>query len=160
MLMKRHMLAALREELALWEARLATMSEAQLTAARAPSGWSVKDELAHLWGWQQRTVAHVEAALHDRAPVFPPWPAELDPEVEDVTQINDWLYESARALPWPEVYARWRAGFLRLLELAEQVSERDLLDSTRYAWLAGYPLVNALLGTYDHHQEHLEGLSA
>lgn len=161
MIMKRHILAALREEFEQWEALLAGMSEQQRVAPRQPGGWSVKDELAHLCGWQQRTLARVEAALAGGEPAYPAWPAELDPEAEDTTsQINDWLYQQSRDLAWPEVYARWRATFLSVLERAEGVSERDLLDSTHYAWLAGYPLANILIATYDHHQEHLEGLKA
>ena len=159
--MKRHILAALREELAAWESLLASTSEAQLVAPRAPSGWSLKDELAHLSGWQQRTVARLEAAQADREPVFPAWPADLDPEAEGTTaQINDWLYQTSRDLPWLEVYTRWRATFERVLELSESLSERDLLDSSRFAWLGEHALVDYLIGTYDHHQEHFEGATA
>lgn len=157
MYMKQHILAALREEFAAWEALIASKGEAQLTAPRAQSGWSLKDDLAHLWGWQQRTLARVEAALADREPQFPAWPDGLDPETEEaLTQINQWLYESSRDLAWPVVYERWRATFHGVLERAEAVSERDLLDSTRYAWLEDHSLVDYLIGTYDHHQEHLE----
>ncbi len=159
--MKHHILAALREELAAWEALLASTSEAQLTAPREPSGWSLKDELAHLWGWQERTVARVEGGLANREPIFPAWPDGLDPESEGaLAQINDWLYQTSRDLPWLEVYTRWRATFERLLELSESLSERDLLDSSRFAWLGEHALVDYLIGTYDHHQEHLEGALA
>lgn len=161
MYMKRHILDALREELAAWEALLASKSEAQLTAARAPSGWSLKDELAHLWGWQQRTVARLEGALADHEPVFPALPDGLDAEDEAaLNQINAWLYESSRDLPWQTVYERWRATFGRVLELSDALGEHDLLDSSRFAWLREYPLVNYLIGTYEHHQEHLEGALA
>ncbi len=159
--MKRHILAALGEELAAWESLIASKSEAQLTAPRGPSGWSLKDELAHLWGWQERTVARLEGALADREPVFPAWPAGLDPEDEAALErINAWLYESSRDLPWQAVYERWRATFRRVLELSEALGEHDLLDSSRFAWLKEYPLVNYLIGTYEHHQEHLESAQA
>lgn len=161
MLMKRHILAALREELAAWEQLIASVSESKLTAPNPQSGWSIKDELAHLWGWQQRTLARVEAALADREPAYPAWPAGLDPETEEsLNQINAWLYESSRELGWPVVYERWRANFGRVLELSEAIGERDLLDSSRYAWLDGHSLVDFLIGTYDHHQEHLDALLA
>lgn len=158
MSMKDHILTALREQLNEWEQLLSGMSEAQLTTPLPSSEWSVKDELAHLRAWQQRTVARVDAALLKREPEFPDWPPELDPEADDVNQINAWINESARAQPWSVVYQNWRSNFQRLLNTAERISERDLLDSGQFAWLDGRPLVLILLATYDHHQEHLEKL--
>jgi hypothetical protein len=157
MSMKQHILAALREELEQWEALLASLSEIQITTPNTPSVWSCKDVIAHLRAWQQRSNARFEAALQNREPVFPKWPAELDPESEgDTDPVNAWIYESAREQPWPEVYRNWKEGFLHLLESAEQISERDLLDPSKYPWMQDIPLVLVLVGTYDHHQEHLE----
>jgi hypothetical protein len=159
MSMKQHILAALREELEQWERVLATMSEAQINAPHSPSHWSTKDVMAHLWAWQQRSVARVDAAVHDREPEFPQWPADLDPDSdEDTENVNAWIYEANRDHPWTDVQQKWREGFGRFLEAAEAVSERDLLDTGRYPWLQGYPLAFILLASYDHHQEHLDKL--
>ena len=51
--MKQHILLALHEEFNRWEALLASMSEAQITAPQQPSDWSIKAEMAHLSAWQQ-----------------------------------------------------------------------------------------------------------
>ena len=159
--MKQHILTGLREERDEWDELLKQLDEAQMDAPLLPSDWSIKDEMAHLWAWQQRSIARCEAALRDRAPEFPRWEAGVDPEVEESTdQVNGWIYQAYRDQPWSEVYHQWRDGFQRLLALAEQVSERDLLDSGRYPWLNGYPLALVLLGTYDHHQEHFDKLQA
>jgi hypothetical protein len=40
------------------------------------------------------------------------------------------------------------------------IARMDLMDSSRYSWLAGYSLADVLLGSYDHHQEHYEALLA
>jgi hypothetical protein len=159
--MQEHILAALREEFDRWEELLASMSDEQLAASLLPSSWSIKDVIAHLRAWQQRSIARVEAAQLNREPDFPEWPAELDPESEGHTdKINAWIYETHREQPWSSVHRNWREGFLRFLELGEAVSEKDLLDSGRYLWLGGYPLAFILLASYDHHQEHLEKLLA
>lgn len=71
MYMKNHILAVLREELAHWEAVLASMSEEQIAAPLKPSDLLIKDEIAHLWAWQQRSIARMEAALHNREPELP-----------------------------------------------------------------------------------------
>lgn len=159
--MKEHILAALREQFQRWEALLASLSAGQVAAPLLPSHWTIKDVIAHLRAWQQRSVARLEAALADREPVYPRWLAGADPDMEDNTEpVNAWIYEAHRELSWAEVHENWRAGFLRLLELSEGISEKDLLDPSRYAWLEGYPLAYILLATYDHHQEHLEILLA
>jgi hypothetical protein len=117
--------------------------------------------VVHLWAWQQRSIARLEAALQDREPVFPRWNPQVNPEAESSTdQINDWIYQANRERPWTEVYQNWQKGFRRLIELGEKIPERDLLDPSRYPWMEERPLALVFLGTYDHHQEHLEKLQA
>ncbi len=155
--MKDHILAALKEELDRWEELLSTLSDEQIMAPLLPSTWSIKDVIAHVMAWQQRSNARVEAALLDREPQFPVWSAGVDPDEEGATeQINAWLYDTYQAQPWSQVHQAWRAGFLRFLETAEQIAEPDLLGTGRYPWLPGHPLAFILVASYDHHQEHYE----
>jgi hypothetical protein len=159
--MKTHLLTALREQLEQWEDMLAILNESQLTTPLLPWHWSPKDVLAHLAAWQQISTARVEAALADREPQFPAWLPGLNPDAEEtVDQLNALIYATHRDQPWATVQHNWRTGYLRLLATSQRVSERDLLDSGRYAWLEERPLVMVLLGTYDHHQEHYEALLA
>jgi len=159
--MKEHILAAMHEQLDRWEELLGSLSPEQLAIPLAPSPWSTKDVIAHLWAWQQRTNARLEAAAHNGEPVFPKWPADLDPNGEsDTDRINEWIYQTYRNLSWSEVHQAWKAGYLHLLNLAEAVAEKDLMDDSHYTWMQGYPLVLILLSTYDHHQEHYEKLLA
>jgi hypothetical protein len=79
---KQHIPTMLREEFQRWEELLASLSEEQITAPQLPADWSIKDVIAHLMAWQQRSIARLEAALLNRAPELPKWPAELDPEPE------------------------------------------------------------------------------
>ena len=161
MIMKKHVLAALREQFDRWEFLLAGMSDEQITAPALSDGWSIKDIIAHLFAWRTRSIARFEAATLDRAPAFPRWLPDVDSDADGTTdRVNAWIYEAYRARPWAEIHKDWRDGFLRLLELAELVTERDLLDSGRYPWLAGLPLAFILLSSYDHHQEHYEKLTA
>lgn len=157
---KQQTLAALREEFDRWEALLAGLSETQITAPQLQEHWSIKDVVAHLRAWQQRSIARLEAAQLDREPEYPAWPAQFDPEMEGQPHgLNAWLYEQSRDRPWPGVYQEWRAGFLRFLELGEALPEDKLLDAGRYAWLDGYPLLAVLEGSLEHHREHAEYLA-
>jgi hypothetical protein len=152
---KQHILTTLREEFNRWEELLASLSEEQITARQLPDNWSIKDVIAHLRAWQQRSIARLEAALLNRAPEFPTWPAEFDPEAEDQPHdLNAWLYATYRDQPWSSVHRDWRAGFLRFLELGAAIPEKDLLDTGRYPWMEGQPLALSLQGSYEHHHEH------
>ncbi len=159
--MKEHILSALREQVERWEGQLAAMSGDQIAAPLLPSHWAPRDVIAHLHTWQLRSIARIEAGLNDRPPAFPQWITGVDPEEDAATdQVNDWIYRTHRDRPWPELHQDWRSGYLHLVELAQEVSERDLLDPGRYPWMYGLPLAFVLLATYDHHQEHLDKLQA
>lgn len=154
---KQATLSSLRAELERWEALLAGMSEAEITTPLPSSHWSLKDVIAHLRAWQQRSVARLEAAAHGGEPIFPAWPAAFDPEEEGQPHdLNDWLYEAARERPWADVHREWREGFLRLLALGEAIPEQDLLDAGRYPWLEGYSLAFILEASREHHDEHMQ----
>jgi len=159
---KKQMITMLKEEFDRWEELLAGMSEEQITAPQLPSDLSIKDVIAHLRAWQQVSIARLEAALLNREPESPKWPAELEPDSDDDTdQINAWIYETYHEQPWSSVHRDWREGFLRFLELGEAIPEKDLLDAGRYPWLDGYPLSAVLQGSYEHHhKDHLEPLLA
>ncbi len=159
--MKEHLLAALKEQLNRWEELLDHLNDNQINILLVPSNWTAKDVLTHLSIWQQRSIARLEAAFSDQEPIFPKWLPELDPDSEVSTdQINAWIYETHRDKSWVTVRQNWKDGFLRLLESGERISERDMMDESRYVWMEMRPLALVLIGTYDHHQEHLDKLLA
>lgn len=157
MSMKEHILDALREQIEAWEALIASLEQDQLSQPLGESDLSVKDTLAHLHAWQERSVARLEAGLQDRPPEYPAWVPDIEPDDVEVTdKINAWLYDTYHDFPWEDVYRHWLEGYLRVVELGEDLSERDLLDGSRYPWLSGFNLADTLLATYDHHQEHYD----
>ena len=156
---KQEMLTALQEEFHRWRGLLASLSEAQITAPEFRDDWSIKDVVAHLRAWQQRSIARLEAALHNREPEYPAWPAQFDPEMEDQPHdLNAWLYAAYRDRPWSSVYRDWSEGFRRFLESGAAIPEKDLLEADKYPWLEGYALFAVLQGSYEHHREHAEYL--
>jgi hypothetical protein len=158
---KEQILTALREEFDRWQELLASLSKEQIAAPLLPSPWSVKDVIAHLWAWQQISVARADAALQDGEPDYPGWWEIFAPDPEeDVDRTNAWIYEAYRDKPWSSVYADWQAQFLRYLELAKEIPEKDLLEPGRFAWMGGYSLFASLQSSCEHHQEHIETLRA
>ncbi len=159
--MKDHILAALTEQQMRWAVLLGQLDEQAYTQPLAPSPWSIKDHLAHLWAWQLRTRARVESAVQNRPPQFPRWPSAADPDAGvDVEATNAWIYAAHRDLPWAAVHADWRSGYLGLVATAAILSERQMLDSDAFPWLGGHSLAAYLLATYDHHQEHFEQIES
>ena len=160
--MKQHILAALRESYEGWEELLAGLNDAQIAAPLVPAQWTIKDIMAHLMAWQQRSIARFDAAQLNREPIFPQWGTSFDPDsdVDDTDKTNAWIHKTYRDQPWSTILQSWRNEFQHLLQSAETFSEKDLLDSEPYPWLDGHPLAMILLATYDHHQEHFEKLVA
>jgi len=158
---KQQILTALQAVFSRWQELLVSLNDEQLTQPLIPSTWTVKDVVAHMWSWQQASVARAEAALHGREPDYPEWWQKMGPDPEeDVDRTNAWLYQINLGKPWSSVYADWEAQFLRYLELNQQIPETDLLESGKYPWMRSYPLSASLLGSLGHHEEHIETLLA
>lgn len=155
--MKEHILAAMREQFDRWEELLASLNEEKIIAPKFDLDWSIKDVMAHLWAWQQISIARMEGGLQDQEPDYPEWIVEsIENWAEDADQVNALTFARYHEKSWSEIYGNWRIGFLRFMDLGSQLSERDLLDGDRYSWLNGYSLAFILVASYDHHQEHLE----
>jgi hypothetical protein len=134
--MKDHILAALREQFNSWKELLANLSEEQITTPQLDLGWSIKDVMAHLWAWQQISIARMEGGLHDREPEFPKRVADAGEDWEEsADRVNALTHENNHKKPWSEVHQNWRSGFLRFLESGEPISEKELRDGDRYPWL-------------------------
>ena len=161
MSMQTHMLAALREQMQEWQVVLEEADEDRAIVPLAGSEWSLKNVVIHLWAWQQRSLARLEAALNGSQPQFPDWPAQYSPDTDaSVDGLNAWIHDTYRAHSWEQARADWLAGYQRLIELSGRFAERDLFDDEHYLWMNGYPLAAVLTGTYDHHLEHVGQLRA
>ena len=141
-----------------WHKLLAELDEPQINMPLTPSIFSIKDTMAHLRAWQQVSIARLEAALLNTLPIMPDWCAGLDPDAAEVDLLNAKIHDLNRQKPWATVHQEWSDGFLKLLNLAQQTSENELLDKEKYAWLNGYALMDVLHGSLEHHLDHYEPL--
>jgi hypothetical protein len=157
---KRELITALRDEFERWEEVLAGMSVEEIEMPLTPSYYSTKDDVAHLWAWQQRSIARLEAALYNREPELPQWPVMPSSDGEDnVEQVNQWIYESNKDRSWQSVHEDWRRGFLRFVELAEAIPEEALFAVGKYGWLDRWSLAFVIESSFEHHHvDHLEPL--
>lgn len=157
---KQAVLTLLRDEFDRWETLLGGMTEAEITERRFHHDHSIKDEVAHLWSWQQRSIVRLEAALYNREPIFPNIPGIPEADIEeDTDRVNAWIYEVNRDKSWAQVHREWRAGFLCFLELGEALPEPDFFDKHKYRWMDGYSPADIMTFSYEHHHvDHYEEL--
>lgn len=150
---KAHLLDVIQQARADLDDFITTVGEARLTQSNAFGPWTFKDLVAHLTGWRQLTVARMEAAVRGSVPA-PPWLAQLDPD-EDVDQINQRIYDANRDRSVPDVLRDSRETFHRMEAALAALSETDLFEPNRFAWLGGYPLAAVVEGMAEHfHVEH------
>jgi hypothetical protein len=158
---KQHILVRLEEMKHQWELFVARLSEIQLVASPVSGIMSVKDTLGHLMAWQQVSIARLEAADQKREPRFPPWLEGLDPESEeDRETFNANIQTLYEGQSWEQIYLAWSEGFRTFLTLAAAIPDDEMIDTKCYPWLKGYALYHVLEGSYNHHLEHREELSA
>ncbi len=106
------------------------LDETERTAIGTPERWSAKDHLAHMtFCLHQNLIQKVIAILQQQ---------EVPPRGS-------------------EIHANFEQVYAELIQLAERLSEADLMDSNRFTPITGEsPLYTAFLGNgYEHLQEHL-----
>lgn len=152
---KAKLLADLHREQEQWEALLNQIGETRMDQPDVAGGWSIKDIVAHLTGWRQRTVARLQAAQRGEDDVAVPWPSHLQTDDE----INAWLYEANRDRSVHEVLDDSRQVFQQLVAVIEALPEAELLDPQRFPWMQGELLTaEALFGHF--HEEHEQDMRA
>jgi hypothetical protein len=159
---KQELVTQLNDVFEAWETELGQYDTDWLTTpGHVEEERSVKDILAHLTGWQQVSVARLEAARDGKEPNYPRWSPELDVVHEtDNNAVNAWIFGAYSAKTWDEVHDEWRDRFRYVLELAGAIPEEKWFIPGVPAWLGEYQLSAVLEGSWEHHSEHLDELKA
>ncbi|WP_165423272.1 ClbS/DfsB family four-helix bundle protein [Ktedonosporobacter rubrisoli] len=147
---KAQLLAELQSEQAAWEALLNDIGEAKMIEPGVAGGWSIKDIIVHLIGWQKREVSRFQAALKHQPPPEPFWPSHLRTDDE----INAWMVASNKDRSVSAILEEDRAVFRELVETLEAFPEEELLDPKRFDWFnEGETLGGAFFFSH-FHDEH------
>lgn len=148
-------LQMLRDVYQNWTTFVDGLSAEQINTVFADD-YALKQTLGHLWGWEQLTLARLEAAVEDRDLRFDLWPAPYEADSDEGTDaINVTIQRITHDMAWDRLYADWKMTFQRVIALTERISEADLMAKARYAWLDGNPLSDVIGGVVGHTQEHL-----
>ncbi|MDP9366554.1 MAG: ClbS/DfsB family four-helix bundle protein [Chloroflexota bacterium] len=150
---KARVLEAIDAERAAWHALVVEVGEDRMEEPGPMGAWSFKDLAAHLTGWRQRSLDQIEAAQRGETDAPPPWPAALSTDDE----INAWIHRREHDRPLAAVLADADATFARLRASVDALSEAELNDAGRFAWMEGHSLGPAILSGdfFGHlHEEH------
>jgi len=125
------LLEEIRVERSTLDTLLEPLTPRQMTHAGVTlAGWSVKDILGHLIGWQQMNLAWHAASQRGEMPAVPApgltW--------EDIRKLNDRIYRKHHRRSLKAVLADYGAFHRRMLELIEEVPDGDLVTVGRFAW--------------------------
>jgi|GraSoiStandDraft_54_1057290.scaffolds.fasta_scaffold130811_3 hypothetical protein len=136
---------------------LAPLNQAQMTTPGVNGDWSIKDILAHLNAWQDYLVIRLQAATRNEVPAV----GVLSDEDEGntVDRLNADFYEENKARPLDEVLAEFHTTYRQIVEAVQALSDEDLFEPKRFAWMKGNALWELIPGnTYGHYLEHIESI--
>ena len=110
---------------------LEQLTPRQMTQGGATlAGWSVKDILGHLVGWQQMNLDWYAAGLRGETPEMPApgltW--------KDIRKLNDRIYRKHHRRSLKAVLADYHAFHQQMLELIEEVPDREFVAVGRFTW--------------------------
>jgi uncharacterized protein (TIGR03083 family) len=113
-------------------------------------GWTVKDLLAHITGWDDATITSLRSHVAGRTPVVL---AE-----RGIDEYNARTVTSRRDLDYPHVLKEWRLTRQVLRTIIEQMPDEKFLEPLVIPW-GGKGTVTFLVETFrDHEDEHVHDL--
>ncbi len=145
---KEQLLDKMQSGYAAFNALLSSLSEAQLTTPGVNGDWTIKDNIAHLSGWQRRQMARNEAVIQG-IEIPDPTPGM------SVDEINEMLYKQSKDRSLPDVLNEFHETARRVREDIERMSDEQL--NTPIPWLNNHTLAEYVEGnSYGHYEEHTE----
>ncbi len=111
-----------------WQALLDQIGPARMNQPGVAGHWSMKDRVAHMFCWQPRLIAQLEAAQRGEPEPPPPWPAHLQTDDE----INAWIYESTRGNSVSQVLDYSRRVFQQFLDVIQSLPEDVRIEQLHY----------------------------
>jgi hypothetical protein len=154
-LTRARLVATLRTARAEWEALIAEVPEARMTAPGAEDAWSVKDVLAHIAAYERWTADQLAGLLRGEATVVTSSALPDAPGMDDLDRRNAAIFDAHHRLPLAKVRAEAATAFARLLELIAQLPEEALAETERYRWTGGLSVAEAIASdSYEHYAQH------
>lgn len=112
------------------------LSEAERNTIGVGDHWSARDMLTHLIEWKRRSAEYHDAADQ----------GEDVPYIKDINHENSAIVDGYRRMSWDEVQAALDRALQVNLAVVERLSDDELNDPDRYAFLNGRTAWRNLIG--------------
>jgi hypothetical protein len=112
------------------------LSEAERNTRGVGEHWSARDVLSHVVGWKKRNIEYFNSIDRGETVQFS----------EDTNAENAAMADEYRKLSWDELRAVMDRSLESVLALVERLTEAELNDPQRYAFLQGRPAWRSIMG--------------
>jgi hypothetical protein len=148
---KKEILSALDEEREQFLEAIEGLSEAKMVEAGVVGEWSVKDIMAHLSRWEAELVKLLWQAKQGQRPTT------IHFTSPDIDEVNSRWYQEMGDRSLERVLEDFHGVRNQTIRRVESLSDKDLSDPKRYAWLEGRPLIEWIKAdSFGHEAEHAE----
>ncbi len=138
------------------DALLIRFNPQQMTTEKVSDTWSIKDILAHLTSWQQRTLDRLYAAANNELPRSPNIATD-----EEMNLQNERFYQESSERPLSNILADYHSAYQQLVTAVQNANDEDLFQSGRFSWEGDVALWQLVAGnTYEHIREHSEAIQS
>jgi hypothetical protein len=152
---KEEILTALEDEREHFLEVIEGLSDEEMVEAGVVGPWSVKDTLAHLSRWEAELVKILWQAKQGQRPT------SIHFTHPDIDEVNAHWYQEMHARPLAQVLEDFHGVRNQTVRRVEALSDKDLTDPKRYAWLDNRPLSEWIeADSYGHEAEHAAQIQA
>jgi DinB family protein len=146
-----------------WRSALDAVGMDRMDEPGVMGEWSARQLVAHLAGWQWKTLASMRTALSGGEYPPSPWPATFNDrdsweEDGDVESVNQWIHDQAEPAPADEIVARSLQQWRDIRDIISSLDEARLNDPSLFPRLEGQSLGRVLADDVlsGHTREHLD----
>jgi hypothetical protein len=131
---------------------------AEEEATQGPMGWTAADHLMHIVAWHRRLLGWMADEAAGREVVRP----EPGYTFEQIDELNERDFLTNRGTPLADARRQFDETYEAVIALVEGLSDEELNEPGRYAWLEDDVVLWYPLGgnSWDHYEEHLEILAS
>lgn len=154
---KPELLTALRKSHEDFLQAIEGLTEEEMNEPGVNGDWSVKDILSHLTRWEAELVK----LLWQTSQGITPSGLAISATSEEVDELNARWVQEDRERSLSQVLEDLHGVRKQTIRRVEALSEEDLTDAKRYAWLGEVPLWKWIaIESYEHEAEHLSQIQA
>jgi hypothetical protein len=146
-----------------WRSALDAIGMDRMNEPGVMGDWPARQLVAHISGWQWKTLASMRRSISGGAYPPTPWPVEFNDsawweEDGDVDAVNQWMHDAAESIPAEEIVARSLQQWRDIRDMIAGLDEDQLNDPNLFPRLEGQSVGEVLAQDVlsGHAQEHLE----